>query len=378
MSRFVQLHALTAYPPSNPNRDDLGRPKTATYGGANRLRISSQALKRAFRTHPSFKEKLSGHLGQRTQRLGEALMAHLTAKGLAEDKALAISRQVGGIFAKLKGDKDKTPARTEQLAFVSPEERMFAFEIADKAAVGEAPPSDAELKRVVLREADGAADIAMFGRMLAASPEYNRDAAVQVAHAITTHRALVESDYFTAVDDLKKPSEDMGAGFIDEAGFGSGVFYVYACIDRALLIENLAGDRGLAARAIDAFVEALALASPSGKQNSFANRVRAEFLLVERGDRQPRSLASAFLRPARAQREDDDLMCASIRALGDRRAAFESCYGRDWDADAHMNARAGDLAVDSPFAQGGQRLEDVAAFAAAEIETVEVREEAPA
>ena len=29
MSRFIQLHLLTSYPPANLNRDDLGRPKTA-------------------------------------------------------------------------------------------------------------------------------------------------------------------------------------------------------------------------------------------------------------------------------------------------------------------------------------------------------------
>lgn len=44
MSRFVQLHLLTEYPISNPNRDDLGRPKTARIGGSERQRISSQAL----------------------------------------------------------------------------------------------------------------------------------------------------------------------------------------------------------------------------------------------------------------------------------------------------------------------------------------------
>ncbi|KAA8425643.1 type I-E CRISPR-associated protein Cas7/Cse4/CasC, partial [Acetobacter sp. DmW_125123] len=50
MHRFLQLHLLTFYPPSNVNRDDTGNPKTATVGGVTRLRISSQALKRAWRT----------------------------------------------------------------------------------------------------------------------------------------------------------------------------------------------------------------------------------------------------------------------------------------------------------------------------------------
>lgn len=49
-----------------------------------------------------------------------------------------------------------------------------------------------------------AADIAMFGRMLANTPDANFEAAVQVAHAITTHKIVVEDDYFTAVDDLKE------------------------------------------------------------------------------------------------------------------------------------------------------------------------------
>jgi len=359
---FIQLHALTSYPPSNPNRDDLGRPKTATYGGQPRLRVSSQALKRAIRTHESFAAAMEGHLGERTQRLGEVILAHLRERGVAEARAVEIAREVGGAFAKIKPEKDANPARTEQLAFVSPDERRFALELADRLAGGEAAPKDKELKATVLRAADGAADIAMFGRMLADAPEFNREAAVQVSHALTTHRAQIEDDYYTAVDDLKRPSEDMGAGFVGEAGFGSGVFYVYACINRDLLVENLAGDAALADRAIEAFVNGFALASPSGKKNSFANHVRAEFLLCERGDRQPRTLAGAFLRPVRADRENEDLMTVSITALAKQRAAFESVYGRDWSADRWMNARADDMS--GVFAQGGVTLAEIAAFAA--------------
>jgi CRISPR system Cascade subunit CasC len=69
MSRFLQLHLLTFYPPSNLNRDDTGRPKTAIMGGVLRLRISSQSLKRAWRTSDAFRSALDGHLASRTQRL---------------------------------------------------------------------------------------------------------------------------------------------------------------------------------------------------------------------------------------------------------------------------------------------------------------------
>ena len=33
MTTYVQFHLLTIYGPSNPNRDDQGRPKQAMVGG---------------------------------------------------------------------------------------------------------------------------------------------------------------------------------------------------------------------------------------------------------------------------------------------------------------------------------------------------------
>jgi CRISPR system Cascade subunit CasC len=56
MTTFLQLHLLTAYPPSNLNRDDTGRPKSVIFGGTPRLRVSSQSLKRAWRTSDVFAE----------------------------------------------------------------------------------------------------------------------------------------------------------------------------------------------------------------------------------------------------------------------------------------------------------------------------------
>src|SRR5580692_12112091 len=47
--KLIELHILQSFPVSCLNRDDVGAPKTATFGGANRARISSQCLKRAIR-----------------------------------------------------------------------------------------------------------------------------------------------------------------------------------------------------------------------------------------------------------------------------------------------------------------------------------------
>ena len=260
MTHFVQLHFLTVYPPSNPNRDDMGRPKTAFYGGVHRLRLSSQSLKRAARLSPAMSEALKGNMGARTQRLGDELVKHLHNKGADDGKAREIARQVAEIFGKFDdkaAEKNPDHVRIRQLAFISPDERKAAMEMAERALEGESLDKQFEEPgKNILRTADGAVDLAMFGRMLADAPDFNREAAVQVSHAITTHKAEAEDDYYTAADDLKKPAEDMGAGFVGEAGFGSGVYYLYVCIDTGLLVKNLAGDRALSQKALEAVTEA--------------------------------------------------------------------------------------------------------------------------
>ena len=338
MSRFVQLHFLTIYPPSNPNRDDQGRPKTAIYGGVPRLRLSSQSLKRAARLSDAMRKGLNGYMGERTQRIGDEVRKHLLDKGAEEKQADGIAKDIADIFGKVdEAAIKKNPAhvRTRQLAFVSPDERAAAFDWADKMLAGEDKPDN--LKKVVLRTADGAVDVAMFGRMLADDPDFNRDAAVQLSHAITTHQAAVEDDYYTAVDDLKRPAEDMGAGFVGEAGFGSGVYYLYACINTDLLLKNLDGDRGLMRRAMEAAVEAFATATPSGKRNSYGHHARASYIRAEAGETQPRSLAAAFLRPI----EGADLMRASVDALEAMATKFDCAYGPQADADKTMDVDKG-------------------------------------
>ena len=109
MTRFIQIHALTVYAPSNLNRDDTGRPKTAKFGGVERLRISSQALKRAIRTSEAFKARVKAHHGQRTQRLGEELHTHLVSKGLPADKAKEGARAIAAIFGKTQTGERQEP-----------------------------------------------------------------------------------------------------------------------------------------------------------------------------------------------------------------------------------------------------------------------------
>lgn len=351
MTSFVQFHVLTAYPPSNPNRDDQGRPKQATIGGAPRLRLSSQSLKRALRESSYFANDLAGHTGTRTKRLHEKLHARLIAGGAGETEARKAAEKVAALFGKLEAPKKNAPEqmRATTLAFISPEEWALAEELATKILAGEELPDGKDLKKRVLRRADGAVDIAMFGRMLADDPAFNRDAAVQVGHAITTHRVLAEDDWFSAVDDLKTRDEDAGAGHLGELGFGSGVYYLYACISVDLLIENLAGDAALAAEGAGALTRALATASPGGKRNSFAHNPRAAFMRVECGTAQPRDLTGAFFSPVKGA----DILAASIAALGQTADRIDAAYGPACDDMRAMNVLAGE-----------GTLEELAGFAA--------------
>ena len=338
MTTFVQFHLLTEYGPSNPNRDDQGRPKHANVGGAPRLRLSSQSVKRAMRESTFFALDLGDHQGTRTKRLFEKLRDKLVAGGVDLEAAVQAAEQVAAIFGKLETPDKKVPENKigTTLAFISPAEWTLAEDLAGKILAGEDLPKDKDLKKMVLRKADGAIDIAMFGRMLADDADFNREAAVQVSHAITTHAAVAEDDWYSAVDDLNK-AEDSGAGHLGESGFGSGIYYQYVCVNVDLLVENLDGDRDLAAKGLEALARAIAIATPTGKQNSYANRPRAYYIRAEIGAQQPRDLTGAFFTPISEQPWER----ASVQALETTAANIDRAYGPACDGVETMDVPLG-------------------------------------
>ena len=354
MSRFIQLHLLTSYPPSNLNRDDLGRPKTAVMGGQPRLRISSQSLKRAWRTSEIFETALDQHIGTRTKTKGVEIYHALIEKGASKKLAMDSAKSIGGVFGKLKtlskkekealkkleGDEktaqELVEVQIEQLAHISPEESEAIDSLIDTIAERKEAPEKAEL--ALLRKKHTAADIALFGRMLASSPQFNTEAAAQVAHAISVHPVVVEDDFFTAVDDLNNGEEDMGAGHMGDTEFAAGLFYLYLCIDKELLIENLSGDEALANQTLASLIEASATIAPTGKQNSFASRARASYILCETGNQQPRSLSVAYLNPVRGA----GMLEQAITNLTEKRSNMDKVYGVCADNRCEMNAETGE------------------------------------
>ncbi|MFC0529056.1 type I-E CRISPR-associated protein Cas7/Cse4/CasC [Phytohabitans kaempferiae] len=350
---IIELHLLQSFPVSNLNRDDVGQPKTVTFGGHLRGRISSQSLKRAARLLFQDYGLTATETGVRTKRLVSSTAELLTKRrGGEEAEAAAIAQ--AGLRALGFGVDDKKQL-TQYLLFVGSTAaelladycekdwdrlasdaaaRAKAAAKTTKASNGERQAEEkqakakpdkqtlAEAARIL--DASRVVDVAMFGRMIADNKDFNVDAASQVAHAISTHAVVNEYDYYTAVDDLK-PHDESGADMIGTVDFNAACYYRYANLHLDKLTENLRGDTDLVGRATSAWLNAFIDAVPGGKQNSMAALNPPETLLVVVRDRGAWNLANAFLRPI----QDTDLMDGSTRALLGHFERLRRFYGND-------------------------------------------------
>lgn len=328
MSTYVDIHIIQNLPPSCVNRDDSGSPKSAVYGGVRRLRVSSQSWKRATRLY--FNDLLDAKdVGVRTKRVVEVLAERITedAPEFAGDAAALAEKVFAAAKIKLAPPRGKknAPRESGYLLFLSTSQiaRLADLAIAS-ARDGEAP--DAKTVKKIFKEAH-AVDIALFGRMVADDTDLNVDAACQVAHAISTHAAENEYDFFTAVDDDKSRSEDedAGAGMMGTAEFSSATMYRYTTVNLDMLVENL-GDGDAALRALEVFIKGFCLSMPTGKQNTFANRTLPEAVVVLVRNDQPVSLVGAFEKPIRTN-EADGYLARSVEALAEHARAIEDSYG---------------------------------------------------
>ncbi|MGL5407858.1 MAG: type I-E CRISPR-associated protein Cas7/Cse4/CasC [Shewanella sp.] len=345
MTLFVELHLIQNFAPSNLNRDDTGAPKDAIFGGQRRARVSSQCFKRAIRLYSRDQQLIpTEYRALRTKKLHALLLERLANRDQQEASGkIEVALAAAGL--KLKDD-----SKTEYLLFLGEREIAgFAALIEEHwdtliiPAAGEKKGKKeskaaipAELAKLAKALLDGgkAVDVALFGRMLADLPQVNQDAACQVAHAISTHRVERDFDYFTAVDDVGGPDET-GAGMIGQVEFNSATFYRYAALDVNKLRQNLQDDKELTVSAIEALIESMVRAIPTGKQNSFAAHNLPEFIGVSLR-KSPLNLANAFERPIQP-RHDKSLTEQSVEALGEYENKLAPVYGDATDRWAHID-----------------------------------------
>lgn len=347
-ARFLQVHSLHGYPAVLLNRDDSGLAKRILYGGKMRTRISSQCLKRHWRVADTVDALTRIDGAPRAVRSREIVTRRviepLRNEGLPKD-VLDIVEQV---FQKaVYGDKGDRKSNRQPLLLGMPEIEYLAREARRIATLPQAEAKkeakawakSAKTNMKVMRDAQtlpGGLVAALFGRMVTADVEANIDAALHVAHAFTVHAEESESDYFTVVDDLLRIEDDPGADHIGEAELTCGLFYGYVVVDRDMLLSNLGGDAELAGEVVRRLVHLIATVSPGAKLGSTAPYSYAGWMMIEAGDRQPRSLGEAFRDPC------DASTAAAEEAIAAHVARLDDAY-RTGEARCLMSLNGGQV-----------------------------------
>jgi CRISPR system Cascade subunit CasC len=344
MPRFVSIHTIRSLPSNLVNADGKGMPKKCWFGGGWRTRISSQAIKYAWRQW-LINETLS--TGVRTRLVVGLLADFLVRQGRDPEEARLVA-QAGLQALGLGINDDKTQTQTQTLLFLGRDEilrlgqtmhqhetwtpLLLAAELAreaegkaSKKALRSAPGTKDAREALVsaLDVGSHAVDLALFGRMIADRPSLNVDACMQVAHAFSVHPHRLEGDLWIAADDLVPAGG--GAAMLQRSFFSTATFYSYACLDVPKLSHNLGDDPHLTRQALDAIVYASILALPAGRKNSFSAYTPTALTLVQVADRQPFSLANAFL-SAVYQTAEMNMEAAAIAALDAHLARVNKMY----------------------------------------------------
>ncbi|MGW5122067.1 type I-E CRISPR-associated protein Cas7/Cse4/CasC [Streptomyces noursei] len=354
-------------PPSNINRDQDGSPKTARFGGVKRARVSSQAWKRATRTAFENDGTLEGEDAVRTRLLPQMIADRLVERAPAlQAKADAIGMAAATVMFKVKAaaKKPKKKREDETLDEERPATEYLLFlgrtqinKVVDTLAAHTealaAAETDEDLSGLVgglgLKELSMSAhpgSVALFGRMVADSPDTGVDAGCQVAHAISSHEAMTEFDYFTAVDD-EQPDDNKGAGMIGSLEFNSATFYRYATIDLRTLHSNLDNDAEATLKAALGFIRAFATSMPTGKVNTFAHHTRPEVIVLNLRNDRPVSHVDAFERPI--PRSGEGFLAPSATRLFEHMAEADEQWGDSpaWTAATYPSSLTPQPADDS-------------------------------
>ncbi|HOL67306.1 MAG TPA: type I-E CRISPR-associated protein Cas7/Cse4/CasC [bacterium] len=365
--KFLQLHFLTSYPASLLNRDDVGLAKRVPFGGTSRIRISSQCLKRHWRTaEDSYAlSNLGLPMSLRSRKIFEKeILPPLVREGFSENAVRIVLDEVsklllGKSVGKRKQEEEvedvgTATAETNQVIVLGRPEiqyilnwtRTLLQQFSDDPKALKKHLDNLGARGKEMRQnfealaknckAPLGLDAALFGRMVTSDILSRGDAAVHVAHAFTVHGEEVEADYFTAVDDLVAETEELGSAHLGETELTSGLFYGYVVVDIPQLVSNIEGcdrkewqsaDRTLAGQVVEHLVHLIATVSPGAKRGSTAPYSYAHLLLAECGQRQPRTLANAFLKPVDLTR--GDVLKSAVLALSEYLQNFDRMYGRE-------------------------------------------------
>lgn len=294
--KHLELHILQSVPVACLNRDDLNSPKTAIFGGVQRARVSSQSWKRAIRELA--KEMDPDHFkGERTRLIYQPLHDALITLGLTEGDSDDGAKKIADQLAKLDS-KPSDKVKVTTLYFMSPLE----IKTLAKTYV-ETRDAKKALKAVDAHSIKDAADISLFGRMVANDHSLTVEAASMFSHALSVHKVDNEIDFFSAVDDLQG-QEESGAGMTSTLEFNSATYYRFAALNLDMLADNAhLGAMTLEERksVVRVFVESTIKAIPGARKNSMhGHTLPIHVLAIIREKGHPIQLVNAFENPIRS------------------------------------------------------------------------------
>jgi CRISPR system Cascade subunit CasC len=292
--KHLELHIIQSVPVSCLNRDDLNSPKTAIFGGAQRARVSSQSWKRAIR---EMAKEISpdDFKGLRTRYIIEPIMAQLKALGKKDQDAAELSQEIGAALA----TKD-TEKRVKTLLFSTEKEIQEFAKVYVEAKTPAARKK--AIEAMIGKTPQDAADIALFGRMVASDYTVQLEGTAMFSHALSTHKVDNEIDFFSAVDD--RPQEEPGAAHTSTLEFNSATYYRFAALNLNMLADSdhLGGlSREERQNVVRTFIEATIKAIPGARKNTMNSNTMPDYVLgVVREKGHPIQLANAFENPVRA------------------------------------------------------------------------------
>ena len=187
-------------------------------------------------------------------------------------------------------------------------------------------PKFKEMSDLLKEQVSDAADIALFGRMVAADATNTVEGAALFSHALSTHAVRSELDFFSAVDDEKKNADDAGAGQIGQIEYSSACYYRYIGVNVDLLAKSNLFDQTQMKSVLENFIRAAILANPSARKNSMFGQGLPSYVFAVKRSGQPLSLANAFEKPIEAKR-GSGFIEPSIAALKKEWADLKTAFG---------------------------------------------------
>jgi CRISPR system Cascade subunit CasC len=263
----------------------------------------------------------------------------LGARKTAEDVlSLFLSKELPKAKKSKKGAEEDARAEKEDtstLLYFSPEEILkIAGGIHEaKQKKDDVEPKalkDAAIKTLGKGMPKDAADIAVFGRMVANAPDVTLEGAGMFSHALSTHKCDNDLDFWTAVEDEKKVGDDAGAANMGTAEFNSACYYRYAAINLDLMFDasHLATlEPAQKKQVVDAFIRATLLAVPGARKNSMnANTPPVYVLGVVKEQGQPIQLINAFEKPAKSK-QGEGLVEISVERMKQHHEDLKKTWG---------------------------------------------------